>query len=440
MKISIVQRRWLDELKEFLGLASISTNPTYQKEMIKTAKWLAEHFKRIGFAASVIRGSGHPLVYAEKIIGGGATTLLICSHYDVQPVDPIEQWESPPFQATVRNGNIYARGASDSKGQLFAYIKGAEEAIRSGKLGMNVKFIIEGDEEANGKSLAEYLAKNRKKLAADSIIYAGGAMINKDTPSICHGVRGLLALEIKVWAFKENLHSGSFGGGFANPAEVLAQLLTSVKWKNGEISIGHFYDGMKGGGDPDLESPYSEKELLKMTGAIKLAGEKRFSTIERISSRPTFEINSFVSGYVGDGFQFIIPNQAVAKVSFRLAPRQKPKRVFGQFKKFIRMLNPGTVKISIRKVDEAMPVLMAKTSAIAKAAAQSLRRVFGCEVAWYRDGGAVPIIHDFQQITSNVIMVGFGLLDDNLHAPNEKLNLKNFFQGVEFAKDLLTGK
>lgn len=439
MRMSITQKRWLNELKEFLGFASISTNPAYRKEMLKTAKWLAKYFRRMGFKADVIRGSGHPLVYAEKIINRRAPTLLICSHYDVQPVDPIGQWVTPPFRATVRNGKIYARGASDSKGQLFAYIKGAEEAIGAGKLGMNLKFIIEGDEEANGRSLAEYLAKNRKKLAADGIIYAGGAMINEDTPSICYGVRGLLALEIEVQAFRDNLHSGSFGGGFANSAEVLAQLLSSVKWKNGEISIGHFYDGMTESGDPDLKSPYSEKELLKMTGAIKLVGEKRFSTIERISSRPTFEINSFVSGYIGDGFQFIIPNRAVAKVSFRLAPGQKPERIFERFKKFIYAQAPVTVKISIRKVDEAMPSLMRKDSAIAKAATQSLRRVFGCEVAWYRDGGAVPILHDFQKITRNMVMVGFGLLDDNLHAPNEKLNLKNFFRGVEFARDLLAG-
>ncbi|TSC88818.1 MAG: beta-Ala-His dipeptidase [Parcubacteria group bacterium Gr01-1014_3] len=433
------KKRWLNELKEFLSLASISTDPAYRKEMIKTAQWLSRHLKNIGLSSELIKGSGHPLVYAEKIIDARAPTLLICSHYDVQPVDPIEQWETHPFRANVRKGRIYARGASDSKGQLFAYIKGAEEAIRSGKLGMNVKFIIEGDEEANGKSLAEFLAKNQKKLSADSIIYAGGAMINKDTPAICYGVRGLLALEIEAWAFKDNLHSGSFGGGFANPAEVLAQLLTSVKWKNRQIAIGHFYDGTTEYSDSDLESPYSEKELLKMTDAIKLVGEKRFSTIERISSRPTFEINSFASGYTGEGFQFIIPNRAVAKVSFRLAPGQTPKRAFGQFKKFINMLNPGTVKISIRKVDEAMPALMAKTSLIAIAAAKSLQRVFGRKVAWYRDGGAVPIIHDFQQITANVIMVGFGLLDDNIHAPNEKLDLKNFFRGVEFARDLLMG-
>lgn len=427
----------LEELKEFLSFPSISTDPKYKKEVVGCAQWLGDYFQRLGISSKVIQTSGHPIVYAEQIVNHEAPTLLICSHYDVQPADPLEEWFSPPFEMSVRDGKIFARGVSDSKGQLFAYIKGVENCLKNGKLKVNVKFIIEGDEESNGKSLADFFKKNQKKLTADGIIYAGGAMVGKNLPSICYGVRGLLALEVEAWAFKDNLHSGSFGGGFANPAEVLSRLLTNVKLENGKIAIPNFYEGLTRGYDRDLKSPYSEKRLLKMTGALKLHGEKRFSTIERISSRPVFEINSFTSGYTGDGFQFIIPNRAVAKVSFRLVPGQKPERVFRQFKKFVHSQNPGTVQILIKKIDEAMPVLMAKNSPIAVVAAKSLKEVFNHGVAWYRDGGAVPIIHDFQKLTPNIIMVGFGLLDDNLHAPNEKLDLDNFYLGVEFTIALL---
>ena len=383
--------RQIKELSEFLSLESISADHRYREEVAKTAQWLVNHFQSLGLQAEIINiPFGHPLVYAEKIVNEKAPTILICSHYDVQPPDPLEEWTSPPFSPTIRDGKIFARGASDSKGQLFAYIKGLEALIEENKLAVNVKFIIEGEEEADGKSLVTFLRMFSEDLKSDSIIYAGGAMIKKDVPGICCGARGLLAAEIEINGSETNLHSGTFGGKVPNPAIFLSRILSKT-------ALAKFW---------------------KTIGA-------------------SFDINSMQAGYLGNGFQFIIPAKASAKVSFRLISGQDPSIIMERFQKFVDKIATPGLKVSVKKSDEAYATLLSRDSKIFKAASATLRKVFNSDPSWYLDFGSVPILHELKKLNPNLVMVGFGLDDDNLHAPNEKLDLDNFFRGVEFTKELL---
>lgn len=383
--------KWIRELSEFLSFQSISTDSRYSEEVAKTAQWLVNHFQSIGLHAELIEiPGGHPLVYAEKFIGEKAPTILICGHYDVQPPDPLEEWVFPPFTPTIKDGKIFARGASDSKGQLFAYIKGLESLLEENKLAVNVKFLIEGEEESNGKSMLTLLRLFPDDFEADSIVYAGGVMVNKDAPGICCGARGLLAAEIEISGSETNLHSGTFGGKVLNSAIILSRILS------------------------------------------KTASAKFWQTIGS-----SFDVNSLQSGYPGNGFQFIIPAKAFAKVSFRLISGQDPNIIMERFQKFVDQNVPMGIKATIRKCDEASAVLLSRDSKIFKAACVSLKKVFNHDPLWYIDLGSVPILCEFKKLNPNLIMVGFGLDDDNLHAPNEKLDLENFFRGVEFTKELL---
>lgn len=430
------------DLKEFLSIPSISIQARHKNNSARAAKWLVDYFKKIGFDAELIRTSANPLVFAERCKTPGAPTVLIYSHYDVQPIDPIKNWRTLPFKPTICNGNIFARGASDSKGQLFAYIKGVENLFRAENgFPLNIKFIIEGDEESEKSILKNILKKYPQKFFSDAIIIAAGSFVDFGKPSICYGARGLLALELEVCGPKIDLHSGSFGGTVANPAEILSQIISHLKDKNGKICIPGFYKNVFKISQKERllisQLPYKKNDFLKLSGAPKLFGELKFSPIERVFARPSLDVSSIFAGYDGEGYKPIIPAKAFAKLSFRLVPGQNSGKVFSQFKKFIKKLAPSAVKIKIKRLDCAEPSLMDKNSIVAIVAKDALKNVFGHKVSWYRDGGSVPLIYDFKKINNNIIMVGFGLPDDNLHAPNEKLNLNQFFNGIEFVKVFL---
>lgn len=385
----------LERLKEFLSFASISADSKYRRELDKTARWLEIYLTSLGFKAETISAKTAPLVYAETKLDKNLPTLLIYSHYDVQPADPIHEWDSPPFEPTMRRGEIVARGASDSKGQLFAYISGIGKLLRErGRLPINVKFIIEGDEEGDGLALAEFLKKNSKKLAADWVIAAAGWMLGENQPAICYGARGLAPFEIEVRTAETNLHSGTFGGNQLNAAVVLSKILASC--------------------------------------------EHPLASIEQAVSRNSFDAHSFEAGYIGSGFQFIIPAVARAKGSFRVAPDQNAERIIQSFRTRVRRLAPRGAAVKIHTPPVCQPALLDRASVVARAARQALKKTFSTKkVGWYVDGGAVPALADLQKVSKNIIMVGFGQMNDNLHAPNEKLSLKNFWRGVDFAGALV---
>ncbi len=385
----------VERLKEFLSFSSISADPKYRKELDRTARWLEIYLTSLGFRAETIPAKTASLVYAETKPDKDLPTLLIYSHYDVQPAEPINEWDSPPFEPTIRKGEIIARGVSDSKGQLFAYISGIAKALKEkGKLPINVKFIIEGDEEGDGLALANLLKKNSKKLAADWVVAAAGWMLGENKPALCYGARGLAPFEIEVRTAEGNLHSGTFGGNKLNAAVVLSKILASC--------------------------------------------EHPLASIEQAVSRNSFDAHSFEAGYTGSGFQFIIPAVARAKGSFRVAPDQNADDLIRIFRKRVGRVLPRGVVAKINTPVVCQPVLLDRSSVVAKAAKRALKKTFlAKKVGWYVDGGAVPALADLQKVSKNIIMVGFGQMDDNLHAPNEKLSLKNFWRGVDFAGALV---
>lgn len=437
--IKLRAEEWLGDLGEYLAIPSISAPFCYDdKNVAQAAEWLADHFKKIGFDSELIKGSYSPLVYAERINPANKFTLLIYCHYDVQPVEPAELWKSPPFKMTIRDEKIYARGVSDSKGHLFAYIKGIESVLKTeGELPINIKFIIDGDEEAVELALPELIKTRPEKLEADAVFVGAGAMIGAGTPSMCYAVRGLVSAEIEVETLRTNLHSGSFGGGALNAAEYLAKILSGIRDERGKIAIAGFYDDVAPVGPEEkkiISSIFgSEEEFLRICGSKKVFGEPGFSLHELITARPTFELNGICGGDIGGGFQFIIPAKASAKISFRLVPDQDPQKIYKQLERYISRYANGSVKIIVKQVDSALPSVMNRGSFVARKAAEGLKDVFGREAAWFREGGAVPVVGDFQKLGKDVIMVGFGLPDDDIHAPNEKLDLSNFYKEIEFS-------
>jgi acetylornithine deacetylase/succinyl-diaminopimelate desuccinylase-like protein len=436
------KKKWILELGEYLNIPSISSPGVFgNKEILKVANWLVAHFRKIGFSSELIKTPYDPLIYAQYINPKNKFTLLIYCHTDVQPIEPLELWKTPPFTMTIKNGKIFARGVSDSKGHLFAYIKGIESVLKvEGKLPINIKFIIDCDEEANELSLPWFLKKHIKKLKADAVFVGAGSMVAKDTPSICYGYRGLLAAELNIRTLKQNLHSGSFGGSVLNAAEALIKILEKFRDQDGKILIPGFYENVIP--VDKKEKIYagvhcSAKEFLRITGAMKSVREKGFTLDECLTCRPSFEINGIKSGSADSVFQYIVPAQSSAKISFRLVPNQNPDDIFKKLKKFVYQVSPKEAKVEIKKIDWAKPTVVGTESQFAKILEKGLEDVFNKKAVWYREGGAVPMVYDFQKISPDVFMVGFGSPDDNIHAPNEKLNLSDFYKEIRFSSILI---
>jgi len=435
--INMQRDHYVDELKTFLAIPSISALPEHQADVRKAAEWTSSHMTKIGLRnVRLIETPGNPVVYGEWLGAPGAPTILFYGHYDVQPVDPLDLWESPPFEATVRDGELYARGAADDKGQVFMHFKAVEAHLsQSGGLPLNMKFFIEGEEEVGSAHLDDFVRANKDLLAADVVVISDTAMIGRGVPSICYGLRGLVYYQIDLRGTKSDLHSGVFGGAVANPAFVINQVLAQMKDKGGRVKIPGFYDDVRALTDAEREEwkklPFNEKNYRKDLGAPKLTGESGYTVYERVWGRPTFEVNGVLSGFTGDGAKTVIPAVAMAKVSMRLVPDQTPDKIAQLFEEYVRKVTPKTVELKLTRMHGGMPWMAAFDNPYVRAAGRAIEKGFGKAPVFNREGGSIPVVATFQQeLGLPSVLFGVGLPDENAHAPNEKLDLGNFHGGV----------
>jgi len=430
--------RYISELKQYLAIPSISALPAHAGDVRKCAEWTAEEMRRIQLEnVRLIDTPGNPVVYGEWLQAGpSAPTILFYGHYDVQPVDPVELWDSPPFEATVRDGELYARGSADDKGQVFMHFKAIEAHMKkAGRLPCNIKVLIEGEEEVGSKNLDPFVRANKDLLKADVVVISDSAMFDRGVPSICYSLRGLIYFQIDLRGTKSDLHSGVFGGAVANPAMVLAQMLAQMKDKGGRIKIPGFYDDVR----PLLEEeraswrelPFNEKKYKKELGAPKLAGEKEYSVLERVWARPTFEVNGILGGFTGDGAKTVIPAVAMAKVSMRLVPNQDPDTIAQLFEAYVKKVAPKTVEVKVTRMHGGKPWITEYNNPYVQAAGRAIEKGFGKPPVFCREGGSIPVVSTFQEVLGvPAVLFGVGLPDENAHAPNERLDLSNFHNGV----------
>lgn len=429
----------LDQLKDFLRIPSVSTDPLRTAEVRRAAEFVRDALRRAGLPrVEIVDTPGHPIVYAEDLRSGGPT-LLVYGHYDVQPEQPVELWESGPFEPTVRDGELYARGAADDKGQFWVHVKALEALLRTaGRLPCNVKVVVEGEEEIGGSHLGVFLEDRRDLLQAQAVVISDSPMFERGVPSLCYGLRGLSYMEIVVTGAATDLHSGSFGGAVANPAQALAAILTGLKDEANRVAIPGFYDRVRELTAAEREAfaalPFDPEAYRSQLGVPELVGEKGFSTLERVWARPTLEINGLLSGFTGEGTKTVLPARAMAKVSMRLVPEQDPDEIARLFEERVRSLAPAGVRVEVRKHHGGRAFLTELDHPAMRAAARALERGFGRPPVYIREGGSVPVAVDFaEKLGLPVVLMGFGTPDENAHAPNEHLNLENFYGGMKTA-------
>ncbi len=432
------QERFLDELFTFLRIPSISTLPEHREDVRRAAAFVADNLRTAGLEnVEVIETEGHPLVYADWMHAPGKPTVLCYGHYDVQPPDPLDLWESPPFEPVIRDGNLYARGSADDKGQMYIHIKAVEALMQtSGSLPVNLKFLVEGEEEVGGKSVAKYVAANPAKLKADVALVSDTAMYAPGLPTLCVGLRGLVYTEVSVKGAARDLHSGLYGGAAPNPVFALIELLGQVKDAGGRILIPGFYDDVEDPSAIELESweslPFNEAEFLsKEVGAQALTGESEYSVLQRVWSRPTMEVHGIAGGFTGAGAKTVIPAEATAKVSFRLVPNQDPDKIVASFRNFIAERTPAGVVAELRVLSAGPACMVNPDHPAIQVAAAAFAETFERETVFVRSGGSIPIVGDFAtHLGIPTILMGFGLPDDGLHSPNEKFAVENFYKGI----------
>lgn len=433
------EARLLEELKEFLRIPSISTLPEHKGDVKRAANFVAESLRAAGLEnIEVIPTERHPLVYADWLHAPGKPTVLCYGHYDVQPADPLELWQTPPFEPTIRNGNIYARGASDDKGQMYTHIK-AVEALRAvhGTLPVNVKFLIEGEEEIGGASISQYVENNPEKLKADVALVSDTSLYQEGIPTLCVGLRGLVYLEVEATGPARDLHSGLYGGAAPNAVYGLIELLAKAKDSEGRIRIPGIYTNVAEPAPAEIESwkklPFNDREFLeKKVGSTRLTGEPERTVLERIWSRPTFEVHGIAGGFTGTGAKTVIPAKATAKVSFRLVPEQTVDGVVSSFKKWVADQTPAGIRTEVRMLSGAPAVTVNPDHPAIQVAAKAFEEVMGRPTVFTRNGGSIPIVGDFaRHLRIPTILMGFGLPDDGLHSPNEKYRVENFYIGIK---------
>jgi acetylornithine deacetylase/succinyl-diaminopimelate desuccinylase-like protein len=384
----------------------------------------------------VIDTPGHPVVYGDWLNAPGAPTVLFYGHYDVQPVDPVDQWISPPFEATVRDNELFARGATDDKGQLFIHVKALEAHLsQTGTLPINARVIFEGEEEIGSPNLDRFIREHRDELACDVVVISDSGMFDKGVPSICYGLRGLAYFQIDLRGTTTDLHSGSFGGAVANPAFVLAQMLSQMKDRGGHVKIPGFYDDVRALTEREREEfkrlPFNEKQYRKGLGAPKLHGETGYSTLERTWARPTFEVNGVLAGFTGEGAKTVIPATAMAKISMRLVPNQDPEKIAALFEEYVKKVAPRSVALTVTRMHGGKPWMTEIDNVFVKAAARAIELGFNRSPVYTREGGSIPVVATFQsELNAPTVLFGMGLPDENAHAPNEKLDLGNFYNGI----------
>lgn len=443
--------RFVEELKALLRIPSVSTDPNHAGDTRRAAEFVAAELRRIGMdnvrlieTTSAAHANGHPLVYADylraaPVNGKAAPTVLLYGHYDVQPPDPLDEWKSPPFEPTERDGNLYARGAVDDKGQMWMHVKALEALFTAngGKLPVNVRVIIEGEEEVGGEGIAAFVREHPKELAADVALVSDTEMFAPDLPTLCVGLRGMIYTEIEARGARTDLHSGMYGGAAPNPFVALAQIIAKLKDEDGKILIPGFYDKVAKPSADELKAwkalPFDEEHYRETeVGSTELTGEPGYSVIERTWARPTLDVHGMPGGFTGAGAKTVIPARALAKISMRLVPDMTPADTFAKYKAYVESICPKGITLDVRMIHSGDAIVVSTDNPYVQAATSAMHTVFGTDTVFVRGGGSIPIVGDFiRELGIPTILMGFGLPDDNLHAPNEKFHLANFHRGIE---------
>jgi len=437
------KEEFLNQLIDLLKIPSVSADPAYTNDVKKTAQFLKNEFNRIGLDnVEIFSTAGHPIVYAEKIIDNNLPTVLVYGHYDVQPADPIDLWDSPPFEPVVKKteihpqGAIFARGACDDKGQMFMHVKAVEAMLQANELPCNVKFMIEGEEEVGSENLETFIKANINKLKADVILVSDTGMIANDVPSITTGLRGLSYVEVEVTGPNRDLHSGLYGGAVANPINILTKMIASLHNEHNHITIPNFYDKVVELSDEEraemAKAPFNENDYCKALNIDETYGEDGYSTIERATIRPTLDVNGIWGGYTGEGAKTVIASKAYAKISMRLVPNQNSDEITKLFKTHFEAIAPKSVKVKVTPHHGGEPSVTEITSTEYKAASLALEESFGKKPIPVRSGGSIPIVAMFESVLGlKTILMGFGLDSDAIHSPNEHYGLFNYYKGIE---------
>jgi len=434
------QERFLSELKDLLRIPSVSTLPQHKEDLLRAAQFLADELKRIGMEnVEIINTGGHPLVYCDWLKAPGKPTVLSYGHYDVQPPDPLDEWKTPPFEPTERNGNIYARGAVDDKGQMYMHVKALEALMNAGKgtIPVNVRVLLEGEEEVGGESIAKFVANHPERLKADFALVSDTEMFAPDLPTLNVGLRGLIYTELEATGAKIDLHSGMYGGAAPNPFFALAQVISKLKDDNGKILIPHFYDNVQKPSEQELNAwkslPFNEEQYRQHeVGSSELTGEPGFSVQERTWARPTLEVHGMPGGFIGAGAKTVIPARATAKISMRIVPNMRSDEAFKLYRDYVMTLVPKGISLKVKLLSMGDPIVIRTDNPYVKAATEAMKEVFGKDTVFIRSGGSIPIVAEFEKhLKLPSVMMGFGLPDDNLHAPNEKFHIANFYRGIE---------
>lgn len=435
--------RFTDELIDLLKIPSVSADPAYKDDVNKCAAFIKESLEKAGVdKAEIVPTKGYPVVYGEKIIDPKLPTVLVYGHYDVQPADPVELWDSPAFEPVIKKtelhpeGAIFARGACDDKGQMYMHVKAFETMVKTNSLACNVKFMIEGEEEVGSENLAHFLKAEKERLAADVILVSDTALVAKDVPSITTGLRGLSYVEVEVTGPNRDLHSGVYGGAVANPINVLCDMIASLQDEDGRITVEGFYDNVQMVSHEERkamgEIPFSEEEYKKKLGIKAVHGENGYSTIERASIRPTLDVNGIWGGYIGEGAKTVLPSKAYAKISMRLVPNQGPDEITDKFKKHFEKIAPDYVSVKVTPHHGGEPAVIPVDSDEYRAAARAMEAAFGKEPVPARGGGSIPIVSLFESVLGlKTVLMGFGLDTDAIHSPNEHYGLFNYRKGIE---------
>jgi acetylornithine deacetylase/succinyl-diaminopimelate desuccinylase-like protein len=433
------ERQRFDELSKFISFPSVSGQPERKGDVAACAEWLKNHLAAIGLKAQLMPTGGHPVVYAEYIVGPHVPTILYYGHYDVQPPEPFELWTTPPFEAQIRDGYIYARGSSDDKGQTFTHIKGIEAIIKStATLPVNVKMLIEGEEESHSANLPTFLKTNKDLLKADIVVVSDTGQFSENQPAVTYGLRGIASCEVFVDGPDRDVHSGAFGGSIANPINTLCWMVAQLHDKKGKVAIPGFYVGVKPPSKWERTQfkklPFKESAYKKMLGVPALHGEKGFTVFEQVWSRPTLDVNGFTGGYQGDGAKTIIAAKASCKITMRLVPGQKPMDICNKLEKFLKKIAPKGVKVRVDKHGGARAVAVPIEGPWLDAASRAVQAGFGKKPVFIKEGGSIPVTVEFKETLGlDTLLIGFGLASDNIHSPNERFRVIDFERGCKTA-------
>jgi acetylornithine deacetylase/succinyl-diaminopimelate desuccinylase-like protein len=431
------KQRFLDELFDLLRIPSVSADPTFKDDVLRTAEFVKAKLIAAGAENVVLEQTkGYPVVYGDKIIDPKLPTVLVYGHYDVQPADPYDLWHSPPFEPVIKDGNIYARGSADDKGQMYMHVKAFEAMLKNNSLPCNVKFMIEGEEEVGSENLETYVKANTQKLKSDVVLISDTSIIANDTPSITTGLRGLAYLEVEVTGPNRDLHSGVYGGAVANPINVLCDMISSLHDADRKVNIPGFYDDVQTVSDSEraemAKAPFTLSEYEKDLGINEVLGEKGYSTTERVSIRPTLDVNGIWGGYIGQGAKTVLPSKAYAKISMRLVPNQSSEKVTKLFEDHFKSIAPKYVKVKVTNLHGGEAAVTPTDTIAYKAASKAMEKTFGKAPIPQRTGGSIPIVTMFERVlATKSVLFGFGLDSDSIHSPNEHYGLFNYYKGIE---------